>query len=222
MWLLLRRLFVQVAVVVELKLFLLQFLPQEQQVPESLQLFFPLRISFLVLELRMKYQEVLPNRNRVLLLVGFLLLVQVFEIPEEAEEDPIAEKLTAPLMTVLSALPVPPELQVLLVPQGEQHLLDLAEYWFGFDRAFFYIPSSELFHTKKLKIITANPMIERIIVGVKSPVSGIWGVADGDETSVGIGVGVAVGITVAIGVAVAIGVGVLPDGVETKAGSSPA
>jgi len=71
----------------------------------------------------------------------------------------------------------------------------------------------------------AIPIIESKRVGVKFPDTGkdsasgvgvILGVADADALAVG------VGLVVGFGVALAVGVGELPDGVETKAGASPA
>jgi hypothetical protein len=70
-------------------------------------------------------------------------------------------------------------------------------------------------------------MIDSRSVGVKSPVIGKdSGVAEGVAITVGLGVGVAVGVMEALGVDVGpdvgVGLGVLPEGEETKAGTSPA
>ena len=69
------------------------------------------------------------------------------------------------------------------------------------------------FQTAKLKAITANPMIDRRSVGVKSPVSGM-GEADA--------VAVALGLAVVFGDAVGIGVVVWAEPEASKAGASPA
>lgn len=87
----------------------------------------------------------------------------------------------------------------------------------------------------------AIPMIDSRRVGVKSPVAGkdsgaivgvtlgvveglALGIAEGVAVTVGLGVGVGVGLeeVFGVGLAVGVGIGVLPDGVATKAGTSPA
>ena len=68
-------------------------------------------------------------------------------------------------------------------------------------------------------------MIDSSKVGVKSPVIGMGPrVAVGLAERVAEGVAVDVGLTVGVmvGVILGVGVGVLPDGVATKAGTSPA
>jgi hypothetical protein len=94
---------------------------------------------------------------------------------------------------------------------------------FDFGQAFI----SDFFQTIVANKIVAIPIINRIIVGVKLPESGIVGatVAEGVEIIVGVFVAVILGVVVAVGVGVFVAVGetdIVAEGVAINEGFSDA